>query len=58
MKQLQYYGVKELDLIQKVKIEAGNPIRVALGLISTIISVGKALDQAGEWFLDGWNNPN
>jgi hypothetical protein len=58
MKQLQYYGVKELDLIQKVKIEGGNPIRVALGLISTIISVGKALDQAGEWFLDGWNNPN
>jgi hypothetical protein len=58
MKQLQYYGVQELDLIQKVKIEGGNPIRVALGLISTVISVGKALDQAGEWFLDGWNNPN
>lgn len=58
MKQLQYYGVQELDLIQKVKIEGGNPIRVALGLISTVISVGKALDQSGEWFLDGWNNPN
>jgi hypothetical protein len=58
MKQLQNYGVQELDLIQKVKIEGGNPIRVALGLISTVISVGKALDQAGEWFLDGWNNPN
>jgi len=58
MKQLQNYGVQELDLIQKVKIEGGNQIRVALGLISTVISVGKALDQAGEWFLDGWNNPN
>lgn len=58
MKQLQFYGVKELNMNQKIKTDGGNPIRVALGLISAVISIGKAVDQASEWFLDGWNNPN
>jgi hypothetical protein len=58
MKQLKCYGVKMLDPIQKVEIQGGNPIRVVFGLVATIISLGKAADQATEWFLDGWNNPN
>lgn len=35
----------------------GNPILVGLGVLSTIISLGKAADQASEWFVEGWNNP-
>ncbi len=58
MKQLECYGVVTLDSIQKAEINGGNPIRVVLGLVTTIISLGKAADQATEWFLDGWNNPN
>jgi hypothetical protein len=58
MKQLETYHVKNLEPIQKVKIEGGNPIRVVLGVVTTIISLGKAGDQAVEWFLEGWNNPN
>jgi len=58
MKQLEYYGVITLDPMQKAEINGGNPIRVALGLVTMIISLGKAADQATGWFLDGWNNPN
>ncbi len=58
MKQLECYGVTTLDPIQKSEINGGNPIRVVLGLVAMIISLGKAADQATEWFLDGWNNPN
>ena len=58
MKQLKSYGVISLGPIQKIEIKGGNPIRVVIGLVATIISLGKAADQATEWFLDGWNNPN
>lgn len=58
MEQLEYYGVKTLDPNQISKTEGGNPIRVAFGVITTIISLGKAGDQAVDWFLEGWNNPN
>ena len=58
MKQLKCYGVITLDPIQKAEINGGNPIRVALGLVALIISLAKGADQATEWFLDGWNNPN
>lgn len=58
MEKLETYGVKYLDPVQIIKIEGGNPIRVVLGVITTVISLGKAGDQAIDWFLDGWNNPN
>ena len=58
MEQLEIYGVKPLDPNQLIKTEGGNPIRVVLGVITTVISLGKAGDQAMDWFLDGWNNPN
>ena len=58
MEQLETYHVKNLDPIQINKIEGGNPVRVVLGVITAIISLGKAGDQAFEWFLQGWNNPN
>lgn len=58
MKQLNYYRVESLDQFQKTKIQGGNPIVPVLAVIGTIISTGKAMDQASEWFLEGWNNPN
>ena len=41
MKQLKYYGVISLNPIQKIEIKGGNPIRVVIGLVATIISLGK-----------------
>lgn len=58
MEQLEIYGVKKLGPNQIIKTAGGNPIRVALGVITTIVSLGKAGDQAIDWFLEGWNNPN
>jgi hypothetical protein len=58
MKKLNYYRVESLDQFQKTKIRAGNPIVPVLAVIGTIISTGKAMDKATEWFLEGWNNPN
>jgi len=58
MEQLETYHVKNLDPVQLNNIEGGNPVRIVLGVITTVISLGKAGDQAVEWFLHGWNNPN
>lgn len=52
------YGTKEVPILELKKISGGHPILVVLGVVTTAVSVGKALDQAGQWFLDGWNNPN
>lgn len=46
--------LKKEDLIS---INGGHPVLVVLGVITTGIALGKAMDQAGQWFLDGWNNP-
>lgn len=58
MKKLDYYGLQSLEQFHKTKIKGGNPIVPVLAVIGTIISTGKAMDQATEWFLEGWNNPN
>lgn len=47
----------ELKRNELVEIKGGNPIFVGLGVLTTMISLGKAADQAGEWFMQGWNNP-
>lgn len=49
--------MKELKRNELVEIKGGNPILVGLGVLTTMISLGKAADQAGEWFMEGWNNP-
>jgi len=52
------YGTTELSIGQMQKVKGGHPILVVLGVITTAVSVGRALDQAGQWFLEGWNNPS
>lgn len=47
----------ELNKHELVEIKGGNPILVGLSVLTTIISLGKAADQAGQWFVQGWNNP-
>lgn len=39
------------------EIRGGNPILIAMGVVTSLVSFGKAVDKASEWFLDGWNNP-
>ena len=57
MKQIELLKMKELDRQETLEIKGGNPILVGLGVLTTMISLGKAADQAGEWFVQGWNNP-
>lgn len=49
--------MRELNRIELMQIKGGNPILVGLGVLTTVISLGKAADQAGAWFAEGWNNP-
>lgn len=51
------YGTRELTFDQLAKLQGGHPILVVLGVITTTVSIGRALDQAGQWFLDGWEDP-
>lgn len=57
MKQIELLKMRELDRRETLEIKGGNPILVGLGVLTTMISLGKAADQAGEWFVQGWNNP-
>ena len=57
MKQIELLKMNELNQKELVEITGGNPILVGLGVLTTMISLGKAADQAGEWFMEGWNNP-
>ncbi len=57
MKEAAYYGMHELAPEELDQIKGGLPILVVLGAVTTAVSVGKILDQVGEWFLQGWNNP-
>lgn len=47
----------KLSSTEKIEIQGGNPILVGMGVISTIIALGKAADQASEWFVSGWKHP-
>ena len=47
----------ELETTDLSRIKGGHPVLVVLGVITTGVSLGRALDQAGQWFLEGWNNP-
>jgi len=57
MRKLTDSGIMELNAKEKTKIKGGHPILFALGVITTAVSLGRALDQAGQWFLEGWNSP-
>jgi hypothetical protein len=50
-------SLAEISKSELLKTKGGNPILVGLGVVSTLIGLGKSLDQASEWFRDGWNNP-
>jgi len=47
----------EMSKGEMMQTRGGNPILVGLGVLSTLIGLGKAADQASEWFTEGWNNP-
>lgn len=51
---LQTNSISQNEL---VKITGGLPVLPVLGAITAAVSVGKILDQVGEWFLQGWNDP-
>lgn len=57
MKNNKYYRVEILTPFEKSETFGGNPILAALGVATTIIGVTKAVDQAAEWFVSGWNDP-
>ena len=57
MKQLNEHGIIKLKTKDLSAIKGGHPVLVVLGVITTGVSLGRALDLAGEWFLEGWNNP-
>ena len=57
MRNLQNTSLMPLDTCQQQEIRGGNPILAAMGLVTSVIAFGKAVDKASEWFLEGWNNP-
>jgi len=58
MKELELQGIRELTVFETKKVKGGLlPVLAVLGAITTAVSVGKILDKAGEWALEGWNNP-
>ena len=57
MQQLKAANVIQLKTDELMEIRGGNPILIAMGVVTSLVSFGKAVDQASEWFLDGWNNP-
>jgi len=57
MKKLNDHSIMELSNNDLSIIKGGHPVLVVLGVITTAVSLGRALDQAGQWFLEGWNNP-
>lgn len=57
MEKLMTNGKTVLNKEDLVAIKGGHPVLVVLGVVTTAVSLGRALDQAGQWFLEGWNNP-
>lgn len=57
MKQLNEHGIMELKTTDLSNIKGGHPVLVVLGVVTTGVSFGRAMDQASQWFLEGWNNP-
>jgi len=57
MNKLESYGIHELGPEELRTVEGGHPVLVVLGAVTLAVSMGKIMDQAVEWFLEGWNNP-
>lgn len=57
MKQKNEKNIILLNQKELIDLSGGHPIVVVLGAITAGISMAAALDKAGEWFLEGWNNP-
>ena len=48
---------RKLSELEASRLVGGNPILVALGIISSAVGAGRAADAAAGWFMEGWNNP-
>ena len=57
MHQYRSTKLEEISRSELSQVRGGNPIVVGLGVLSTFIGLGKAADQASDWFRQGWNNP-
>jgi len=57
MRKLESYGMQELASEELRTVEGGHPVLVVLGAVTLAVSIGKIMDQATEWFLEGWTNP-
>ncbi len=57
MKKLIEHGTIALDKESLSNIKGGHPVLVVLGVVTTAVGLGRAIDQAGQWFLNGWNSP-
>ena len=57
MKKTNDHSIMDLKTKDLTNIKGGHPILTVLGVVTTGVSMGRALDQAGQWFLEGWNNP-
>jgi len=57
MRKLESYGMQELASEELLTVEGGHPVLVVLGAVTLAVSIGKIMDQATEWFLEGWTNP-
>ena len=57
MRKLESYGMQELASEELRTVEGGHTVLVVLGAVTLAVSIGKIMDQATEWFLEGWNSP-
>ena len=57
MNKLESNGIQELAPEELRSVDGGIPVLTVLGAITLAVSLGKIMDQATEWFLEGWNNP-
>ena len=57
MEHLKSVNLVQLETAELNETRGGNPVLIAMGVVTSVVSFGKAIDKASEWFLEGWNNP-
>jgi hypothetical protein len=57
MEQFKVLKMNKLTTREIEETRGGSPILRGLGVLGTLIGLGKAADQAGSWFMQGWNHP-
>lgn len=48
------YEVTDLSATESDQTRGGNPV---ISVLASLIGIGVAVDQAADWFMEGWNNP-